>query len=255
MENIAIEFKNVYKSYLISRFKYKRLSDDISQIFQRLVTGKKRTIQSEKFLALKNVNFNVKRGEGLGIIGKNGAGKTTILKLISKVTYPDSGEIKADGKIGAFIELGAGLHPELSGRENIYLYGAILGMKKKEVEEKFDDIVQFSGLRKFLDTPIKRYSSGMYARLGFSVVAFMDPDILLIDEVLAVGDKNFQEKCLLRMNKFAKSNKTLIFISHNLEAIKKMCSRVIVLDGGRILFQGNTEQAIKKYLDLFSKSR
>ena len=255
MESIAIEFKNVYKSYLISRFKYKRLSDDISQIFQRLVTGKKRTIQSEKFLALKNVNFNVKRGEGLGIIGKNGAGKTTILKLISKVTYPDSGEIKADGKIGAFIELGAGLHPELSGRENIYLYGAILGMKKKEVEEKFDDIVQFSGLRKFLDTPIKRYSSGMYARLGFSVVAFMDPDILLIDEVLAVGDKNFQEKCLLRMHKFAKSNKTLIFISHNLEAIKKMCSRVIVLDGGRILFQGNTEQAIKKYLDLFSKSR
>ena len=255
MENIAIEFKNVYKSYLISRFKYKRLSDDISQIFQRLVTGKKRTIQSEKFLALKNVNFNVKRGEGLGIIGKNGAGKTTILKLISKVTYPDSGEIKADGKIGAFIELGAGLHPELSGRENIYLYGAILGMKKKEVEEKFDDIVQFSGLRKFLDTPIKRYSSGMYARLGFSVVAFMDPDILLIDEVLAVGDKNFQEKCLVKMHKFAKSNKTLIFISHNLEAIKKMCSRVIVLDGGRILFQGNTEQAIKKYLDLFSKSR
>ena len=255
MESIAIEFKNVYKSYLISRFKYKRLSDDISQIFQRLVTGKKRTIQSEKFLALKNVNFNVKRGEGLGIIGKNGAGKTTILKLISKVTYPDSGEIKADGKIGAFIELGAGLHPELSGRENIYLYGAILGMKKKEIEEKFDNIVKFSGLRKFLDTPIKRYSSGMYARLGFSVVAFMDPDILLIDEVLAVGDKNFQEKCLLRMHKFAKSNKTLIFISHNLEAIKKMCSRVIVLDGGRILFQGNTEQAIKKYLDLFSKSR
>ena len=251
----VIEFKNVYKSYLISRFKYKRLSDDISQIFQRLVTGKKRTIQSEKFLALKNVNFNVKRGEGLGIIGKNGAGKTTILKLISKVTYPDSGEIKADGKIGAFIELGAGLHPELSGRENIYLYGAILGMKKKEIEEKFDNIVKFSGLRKFLDTPIKRYSSGMYARLGFSVVAFMDPDILLIDEVLAVGDKNFQEKCLLRMHKFAKSNKTLIFISHNLEAIKKMCSRVIVLDGGRILFQGNTEQAIKKYLDLFSKSR
>ena len=255
MENIAIEFKNVYKSYLISRFKYKRLSDDISQIFQRLATGKKRTIQSEKFLALKNLNFNVKRGESLGIIGKNGAGKTTVLKLLSRVTYPDSGEIKVNGKIGAFIELGAGLHPELSGRENIYLYGAILGMRKKEIDEKFEEIVKFSGLRKFLDTPIKRYSSGMYARLGFSVVSFMDRDILLIDEVLAVGDKNFQEKCLVKMHKFAKSNKTLIFISHNLEAIKKMCSRVIVLDGGRILFQGNTEQAIKKYLDLFSKSR
>ena len=133
----VIEFKNVYKSYSISRFKYKRLSDDISQIFQRLATGKKRTIQSEKFLALKNLNFNVKRGESLGIIGKNGAGKTTVLKLLSRVTYPDSGEIKVNGKIGAFIELGAGLHPELSGRENIYLYGAILGMRKKEIDEKF----------------------------------------------------------------------------------------------------------------------
>src|SRR3989344_121566 len=237
---MPIVFGDVYKSYSIRRLKYKRLAEDVGQIFQRLVTRKKRTLQSEKFFALNGISFKVKKGESLGIIGKNGAGKTTILKLISKVTYPDSGEIKADGKIGAFIELGAGLHPELSGRENIYLYGAILGMKKKEIEEKFDNIVKFSGLRKFLDTPIKRYSSGMYARLGFSVVAFMDPDILLIDEVLAVGDKNFQEKCLLRMHKFAKSNKTLIFISHNLEAIKKMCSRVIVLDGGRILFQGNT---------------
>ena len=251
----VIEFKNVYKSYLISRFKYKRLSDDISQIFQRLATGKKRTIQSEKFLALKNLNFNVKRGESLGIIGKNGAGKTTVLKLLSRVTYPDSGEIKVNGKIGAFIELGAGLHPELSGRENIYLYGAILGMRKKEIDEKFEEIVKFSGLRKFLDTPIKRYSSGMYARLGFSVVSFMDPDILLIDEVLAVGDKSFQEKCLSRMHSFAKSDKTLIFISHNLDAVKKICEKVIVLDKGKVLYEGDSGRAIKTYLDLFPKSR
>jgi len=251
----VIEFKNVYKSYSISRFKYKRLSDDISQIFQRLATGKKRTIQSEKFLALKNLNFNVKRGESLGIIGKNGAGKTTVLKLLSRVTYPDSGEIKVNGKIGAFIELGAGLHPELSGRENIYLYGAILGMRKKEIDEKFEEIVKFSGLRKFLDTPIKRYSSGMYARLGFSVVSFMDPDILLIDEVLAVGDKSFQEKCLSRMHSFAKSDKTLIFISHNLDAVKKICEKVIVLDKGKVLYEGDSGRAIKTYLDLFPKSR
>src|SRR3989344_5449148 len=253
--NIAIEFKSVNKSYSISRFKYKRLADDVGQIFQRVLTQKRRTIQKEKFVALTNVSFTVKRGESLGIIGENGAGKTTILKLISKVTYPDSGDIKVNGKIGAFIELGAGLHPELSGRENIYLYGAILGMKKKEIDEKFGDIVKFSGLRKFLDTPIKRYSSGMYARLGFSVVSFMDPDILLIDEVLAVGDKNFQQKCLTKMHNFSKSDKTLIFISHNLDAVKKICDKVLVIEKGKIVFEGSTDLAIKTYLDLFPKSR
>ncbi|KKR58823.1 MAG: Polysaccharide ABC transporter, ATP-binding protein [Candidatus Curtissbacteria bacterium GW2011_GWA1_40_47] len=252
MDSSLIEFNNVYKSYSISRLKYKRFAEDIGQIFQRVLTRKKRTIQKEKFVALKNVNFKVKQGESLGIIGKNGAGKTTILKLISRVTYPDSGEIKADGKIGAFIELGAGLHPELSGRENIYLYGSILGMRKKEIDEKFDDIVKFSELRKFLDTPIKRYSSGMYARLGFSVVAFMDPDILVIDEVLAVGDKSFQERCLSKMNKFVKGNKTIIFVSHNLEAVKSICDRGILLDHGKIIKDGRVSEVINTYLANYS---
>lgn len=251
----SIVFNNVSKSYSINRFKYKRLADDVTQIISRVFTRKKRTIQKEKFMALQDVSFYVKQGESLGIIGNNGAGKTTILKLISKVTYPDTGNINVKGKIGAFIELGAGLHPELSGRENIYLYGAILGMHKYEIDDNFEDIVKFSGLRKFLDTPIKRYSTGMYARLGFSVVSHMNSDILLIDEVLAVGDRNFQEKCLKSMHGYAKSDKTLIFISHNLDAIKKICDKVIVLDKGKIMFTGDTDSAIKTYLDLFSKSR
>src|SRR3989339_713586 len=221
MDSSLIEFNNVYKSYSISRLKYKRFAEDIGQIFQRVLTRKKRTIQKEKFVALKNVNFKVKQGESLGIIG-------------------------------AFIELGAGLHPQLSGRENIYLYGSILGMRKKEIDEKFDDIVKFSELRKFLDTPIKRYSSGMYARLGFSVVAFMDPDILVIDEVLAVGDKSFQERCLSKMNKFVKGNKTIIFVSHNLEAVKSICDRGILLDHGKIIKDGRVSEVINTYLANYS---
>src|SRR3990172_5915873 len=240
--NSVVEFKNVSKDFVTSRGKYGLLIEAISNFFSKTSKNK------NKIHALKNVSFSLKPGEAIGIIGKNGAGKSTILKLISKVTYPDSGEITVNGKIGAFIELGAGLHPELSGRENIYLYGAILGMKKKEIDEKFGDIVKFSGLRKFLDTPIKRYSSGMYARLGFSVVSFMDPDILLIDEVLAVGDKNFQEKCLLKMQEFTKSNKAIIFVSHNMDAIKSVCSRVIYLENGEIKKTGKSQDVIDYYI-------
>lgn len=255
MKNIAIEFKNVSKSYSISRHKYRRITDDISLAFKRVLTKEQRSLVDEKFYALKNVSFQVDGGMNLGIIGKNGAGKSTILKLISKITYPDIGKINVNGRIGAFIELGAGLHPELSGRENIYLYGAILGMKKREVDEKFRDIVKFSELEKFLDTPIKRYSSGMYARLGFSVVSFMNPDILLIDEVLAVGDKNFQEKCLLKMEEFAKGAKSIVFISHNLEAIRKICNKVILLDQGQIKTSGNPKKVIQTYLSGYADKR
>jgi len=249
----SIEFSKVRKTYSISRYKYKRLSEDFGQIIGRILTRKKRSLQKEKLEALKGVSFKIDPGESVGIIGKNGAGKSTILKLISKVTFPNSGSVAVDGKIGAFIELGAGLHPELSGRENIYLYGAILGMKRKEINEKFGDIVNFSELEKFLDTPIKRYSSGMYARLGFSVVAFMNPDILLIDEVLAVGDKGFQEKCLKKMKGFSRGSKTLVFVSHNLEAIKYICTRVMIMDKGRLKKMGKPKDVIKEYLDIYSQ--
>src|SRR3989338_7279522 len=192
----VIKFQNVSKRYLKQRLRYGMLSETIGQFFnaQRATHNAQNIIR-----ALDNVSFSVSKGETLGVIGPNGAGKSTILKLISNVTVPDSGSVTATGRIGALIELGAGLHPELTGQENIFLYGAILGMKKQEVEEKFDDIVAFAEIEEFLDMPIKRYSSGMYARLGFAVAVNMNPDILLIDEVLAVGDESFQQKCFKKM--------------------------------------------------------
>lgn len=247
MTNIAIEFKRVTKIYSISRYKYGRFSDDLAHLFQRLFLKRIKTLQKEKLRAVSNLNFRIKNGETVGIIGKNGSGKSTILKLISRITYPNQGKIEVNGKIGAFIELGAGLHPELTGRENIFLYGSIIGMKRRKIEEKYNDILKFSGIEKFIDTPIKRYSSGMYARLGFSVVAFMEPDILLIDEVLAVGDKNFQEKCLKKMKEFANGNKTVIFVSHNMEAIKSIASRVIYLRSGKIVVDGSPKAVIDHY--------
>lgn len=247
----TIEFANVTKSYLITKGKYGLLTDVIAQslsIFGRKKRPNKQSFSANNTIAaLKNVSFKVKAGETVGIIGRNGAGKTTILKLISKITYPNRGKVIANGKIGAFIELGAGLHPELSGRENIFLYGAILGMKRREIEDKFDQIVDFAGIQKFLDLPIKKFSSGMYSRLGFSVVAFCDPDILLVDEVLAVGDLAFQEKCLEKMHSFA-HDKTILFVSHNLDAIVSICERVIYLDHGRIKMQGRPKDVIARYL-------
>ncbi len=242
-----IIFKNVTKTYFASKGRYGLLRDTLSEMV--LPKFSKNSTTRPTVVALRNISFCVKRGEILGIIGRNGAGKTTILKLISKITYPGKGAVKAIGRIGAFIELGAGLHHELTGRENIFLYGAILGMKKKEIEERFDDIVEFAEIRKFLDIPIKKYSSGMYSRLGFSICAFCDPDILLVDEVLAVGDINFQRKCLSKMRSFAKE-KTIVFVSHNLDAVKSICSRVIYLDQGSIKKDGRPGDVIKLYLKM-----
>ena len=250
MANPVINFHQVSKQYVKQRLRYGMLSEAITRLFIHQPSSIIHHSSSINLIkALDNVSFEVKKGEVLGIIGPNGAGKSTILKLISKVTVPDSGEIIANGKIGALIELGAGLHPELTGRENIFLYGAILGMRKKEVEAKFKAITDFAEINDFLDMPIKRYSSGMYARLGFAVAVNLEPDILLIDEVLAVGDESFQKKCFAKMKQVKNSGTTIVFVSHNLEWINKLCNRVIFLEGGKIQFDGTPQQTINHYLE------
>lgn len=249
---IAISFEGVYKTYNTSKGKYGLLRDALGENFfgffkKKHSPGKNRSF-GNRIAALKNVSFSIASGETVGIIGRNGAGKSTILKLISKITYPEKGEIKTLGRIGAFIELGAGLHHELTGRENIYLYASILGMRRKEIDDNFDRIVNFSQIRRFLDLPIKKYSSGMYSRLGFSVCAFCNPNILLVDEVLAVGDINFQKKCLAKMNEFKREGRTIVFVSHDMNAIGSICDRVIYLEKGKIRKVGKTDQVIDMYL-------
>ena len=199
--------------------------------------------------ALKNISFEVKKGEVLGIIGHNGAGKSTLLKILSRITDPSIGEIEITGRVSSLLEVGTGFHPELTGRENIYMNGTILGMTKKEIDSKFDEILEFSGISKYIDTPVKRYSSGMKVRLAFSVAAHLEPEILIIDEVLAVGDVAFQKKCIGKMEDVAGSGRTVLFVSHNMGAVKKLCTRGIVLSGGKMIFDGDITSVINKYLD------
>ena len=203
----------------------------------------------ESILALDDVSFTVEQGEALGIIGRNGAGKSTLLKILSRVTAPTSGIVKVKGRIGSRLEIGTGFHPELTGRENIYLNGAILGMKKTEVARKFDEIVDFSGVEKFIDTPVKRYSSGMYVRLGFAVAAHLDPEILIVDEVLAVGDADFQKKCIGKMGDVASEGRTVLFVSHNMPSIQKLCKHAVLFEQGEIINQGDSESVISIYLN------
>lgn len=198
--------------------------------------------------ALKNVSFEVKQGEVLGVIGRNGAGKSTLLKVLSRITDPTTGSIKMHGRVGALLEVGTGFHPELTGRENVYLNGSILGMSKAYIDDKFDEIIEFSGVEKFIDTPVKRYSSGMYLRLAFSVAAHLEPEILVVDEVLAVGDAEFQKKCLGKMGEVARDGRTVLFVSHNMSAIQSLCSTAIRLEGGTIAGQGNVADQIGSYL-------
>jgi len=204
-------------------------------------------MRTKDFWAIRDVSFEVKRGEAFGIIGHNGAGKSTILKLLANITAPTGGEITINGRLSALIEVGSGFHPELTGRENIYLNGSILGMQRREISEKLDRIVEFAGISQFVDTPVKRYSSGMYVRLGFSIAAHLDPDILLLDEVLAVGDASFQAKCLQRINELKEDGTTIVFISHDLGAVERVCDRVLLMQKGEVIADGLPQDVIAEY--------
>src|SRR5574341_479409 len=198
--------------------------------------------------ALKDVNLTVQQGEAVGIIGRNGAGKSTLLKILSQVTVPTSGIVKVKGRIASLLEVGTGFHPELTGRENIFLNGTIMGMTRTEVNRKFDEILDFSGVEQFVDTPVKRYSSGMYVRLAFAVAAHLEPEILIVDEVLSVGDAEFQKRCLGKMEGFGQSGRTILFVSHNMTALKSLCSRAMSLDKGNIVTEGETQIVVNRYL-------
>lgn len=254
-----ISVKNISKKYSITHQQggYIAIRDIMTDIAKKPFSFLKRKIRKatgreikEEFWALKDIDFEIFKGEAVGIIGANGAGKSTLLKILTGITPPTTGEIEMHGKIASLLEVGTGFHPELSGRENIFLNGAILGMAKKEIAEKFDAIVEFSGVQKFIDTPVKRYSSGMYVRLAFSVAAHMEPDILLVDEVLAVGDTEFQKKCLGKMDEVtSEAGRTILFVSHNMNAIQKLCKKTILLKDGQIEKMGETKKVIDHYLD------
>lgn len=247
--SVAICFEHVSKRYRIGAGR-KNLRETISAFPGRLLGRDNRAAEIENYIwAVKDVSIKAEQGKVLGIIGPNGAGKTTMLKLISKVTKPTSGQIQSTGRVSALIELGAGFHPDLTGRENVYLNGVILGLSKRQIDERFDSIMQFAELERFIDTPVKRYSSGMYARLGFAVAAHVDPDILLVDEVLAVGDEAFQLKCHEFIHSLVRSGRTSIFVSHNLYAIEQLCDRVVWLDHGKIIQDGAPSYVLKAYMD------
>jgi lipopolysaccharide transport system ATP-binding protein len=257
MSDIAIRVENLSKLYRIGQtVGYKTLRESLTSVATTPLRRLRSTShepsavshQPNSIWALKDVSFEVKLGEAVGIIGRNGSGKTTLLKILSRITAPTEGYAEVHGRIGSLLEIGTGFHPELTGRENIYLNGAVIGMKKAEIEHKFDEIVAFAEIEKFLDTPVKRYSSGMYVRLAFSVAAHLEPDILLIDEVLAVGDAEFQKKCLGKMDDVAKGGRTVLFVSHNMASVQNLCARAILLESGQINMEGSVNAVIDKYL-------
>ena len=250
MSEIAIRCRELSKQYRIgeARARYSTLREALTGTVLAPLKHRNGKSAHDLIWALKDVSFEVEQGEIVGIIGRNGAGKSTLLKVLSRITRPTTGWVELHGRVGSLLEVGTGFHPELTGRENIFLNGAILGMKKAEIVRNFDEIVAFAEVEKFIDTPVKRYSSGMYLRLAFAVASHMEPEMLLVDEVLAVGDAAFQEKCLGRMGNVAKEGRTVLFVSHNMTAVKTLCSRVICLDKGKIIADGDPGQVASGYL-------
>jgi lipopolysaccharide transport system ATP-binding protein len=264
-----ISVQNLSKRYKLGVFNAKTLREEAEAFLSRFSRKKGEGIRhkgegagstlsslhspssapADEFWALRDVSFDVQPGEVIGVIGRNGAGKSTLLKILSRITEPTSGEARIRGRVASLLEVGTGFHPELTGRENIFLNGAILGMSKAEIRSKFDEIVDFSGIEKFIDTPVKRYSSGMYVRLAFAVAAHLEPEILIVDEVLAVGDAEFQKKCLGKMRDVAGHGRTVIFVSHNMSAVRSLCGRAVYMDRGGIVADGDTEAILEKYLD------
>ena len=259
----AIEFNNISKQYRLGLVSTRTLSHDLNRWWKMNIRGKEDPYlkigevndrahrgESEYVWALKDINFKVEQGDVLGIIGKNGAGKSTLLKILSKVTTPSTGTIKARGRIASLLEVGTGFHPEMTGRENIYMNGAIMGMTKAEITRRFDEIVDFSGVERYLDTPVKRYSSGMTVRLGFAIAAHLEPEILVVDEVLAVGDAEFQKKAIGKMQDVSKGEgRTVLFVSHNMAAVKSLCNKGVVLENGVVNYQGDIDSSVNFYLN------
>ena len=259
MSDYVIEIKNLSKQYRLGIISTGTLAEDLSRIWSRYISKSNSNLpifendttsinHNNKKWALKNINLNIKRGDVVGIIGNNGAGKSTLLKVLSRITSPTTGMVKIEGRIASLLEVGTGFHPELTGKENIFLNGAILGMSMSEINQKLDKIIDFSGINLYIDTPVKRYSSGMRVRLAFSVAAHLEPEILLIDEVLAVGDADFQRKCLGKIKNISEVGRTVLFVSHNMAAVKSLCNKAIVINEGKIIYENNSIEAVNYYL-------
>jgi lipopolysaccharide transport system ATP-binding protein len=247
----VVRAEGLGKRYVLQRRKPARTlaehaGDRLRDLARRIT--RRGALERQEFWALRDVSLEIGRGEILGVVGRNGAGKSTLLKVLSRITEPTEGTAEVRGRVGSLLEVGTGFHPELSGRDNVFLNGAILGMRRGEIARKFDDIVDFAGVEQFIDMPVKRYSSGMHVRLGFAVAAFLEPEILLVDEVLSVGDRGFQERCLGRMQEVTRGGRTVVFVSHNLAAVQSLCTRAVLLDGGHVVHQGDVSDVLSTYV-------